>query len=126
MQPTWNFVVNWLQKLPGYQRTPAGLELRLLRLMPSVWLAGTLLPALIALAARYLVDRHHSSRAGTQHPDVRLRDDRPGDPGLDAGADDHHRLHHRVCENTVLASSCAKSTFQIDPGSSIDIAGGIR
>lgn len=47
--------MNWLRKLPGYQRTPAGLELRLLRMMPTVWLAGTLLPALMALAARYLL-----------------------------------------------------------------------
>jgi len=47
--------VNWLRKLPGYRRTPAGLELRLLRLMPTAWLAGTLLPALMALAARYLL-----------------------------------------------------------------------
>lgn len=47
--------MNWLRKLPGYQRTPAGLELRLLRLMPTAWLAGTLLPALMALAARYLL-----------------------------------------------------------------------
>ena len=39
-------IMNWLRKLPGYQRTPAGFEWRLLRLMPSVWLAGTVLPAL--------------------------------------------------------------------------------
>ena len=48
--------MNWLRKLPGYQRTPAGFELRLLRLMPSIWLAGTLLPALMAFAARYLLN----------------------------------------------------------------------
>lgn len=47
--------MNWLHKLPGHQRTPAGLEVRLLRLMPTVWLAGTLLPALMAFAARYLL-----------------------------------------------------------------------
>jgi hypothetical protein len=47
--------VNWLRKLPGYRRSPAGLEWRLLRLMPSVWLAGTVLPALAALAARWLI-----------------------------------------------------------------------
>lgn len=47
--------MNWLRKLPGYQRTPAGFELRLLRLMPSIWLAGTLLPALMAFAARHLL-----------------------------------------------------------------------
>lgn len=47
--------MNWLRKLPGHQRTPPGFELRLLRLMPTVWLAGTLLPALMALSARYLL-----------------------------------------------------------------------
>ncbi len=47
--------MNWLQKLPGHQRTPAGFEVRLLRLMPTVWLAGTLLPALMAFVARYLL-----------------------------------------------------------------------
>ena len=47
--------MNWLRKLPGYQRTPAGFELRLLRMMPTVWLAGALLPALMAFAARYLL-----------------------------------------------------------------------
>lgn len=45
--------MNGLRKLPGYQRTPAGFEWRLLRLMPTVWLAGTLLPALMALGARW-------------------------------------------------------------------------
>ena len=47
--------MNWLRKLPGYQRTPAGFELRLLRLLPTVWLAGTLLPALMSFAARHLL-----------------------------------------------------------------------
>ena len=47
--------MNWLRKLPGYQQTPSGFEWRLLRLMPTVWLAGTLLPALMALAARFVI-----------------------------------------------------------------------
>ena len=47
--------MNWLRKLPGFQRTPYGFEWRLLRLMPTVALAGTLLPALLAGAARFLV-----------------------------------------------------------------------
>ncbi len=47
--------MDWLQKLPGFQRTPYGFEWRLLRLMPSVCLAGTLLPALMAVAARFLI-----------------------------------------------------------------------
>ncbi len=45
--------MNWLTKLPGYERTPYGFELRLLRMMPTVLLAGTVLPALMAGAARY-------------------------------------------------------------------------
>ena len=47
--------MDWFQKLPGFQRTPYGLEWRLLRLMPQVALAGTALPALAACAARYLI-----------------------------------------------------------------------
>jgi len=47
--------MNWLQKLPGFQQTPYGFEWRLLRLMPTVCVAGTLLPALMAWMARYLI-----------------------------------------------------------------------
>ncbi len=47
--------MNWLRKLPGHRRSPPGFEVRLLRMMPTVWLAGTLLPALMAFAARYLL-----------------------------------------------------------------------
>lgn len=47
--------MNWFQKLPGFQRTPYGLEWRILRLIPHAALAGTALPALVALAARYLI-----------------------------------------------------------------------
>ena len=47
--------MNWFQKLPGFQQTPYGLEWRLLRLMPMVLLAGTLLPATMAVAARFLI-----------------------------------------------------------------------
>jgi hypothetical protein len=47
--------MDWFQKLPGFQRTPYGLEWRILRLMPQAALAGTALPALMALAARYLI-----------------------------------------------------------------------
>ena len=47
--------MDWLQKLPGFQRTPYGLEWRLLRLMPRVGLAGTALAALMAFAARFLI-----------------------------------------------------------------------
>jgi hypothetical protein len=47
--------MNWLAKLPGYQRTPYGFEWRLLRMMPNVLLAGTVLPVLMAMLARLLV-----------------------------------------------------------------------
>ena len=48
--------MDWFQKLPGFQRTPYGIEWRILRRMPTVALAGTVLPALMALAARWLID----------------------------------------------------------------------
>jgi hypothetical protein len=44
--------MKWLNKLPGFQRTPYGFELRLLRLMPQILLAGTVLPALSSWLAR--------------------------------------------------------------------------
>jgi len=44
--------MNWLRKLPGHRRAPPGLEWRVLRLLPSIWLAGTVLPALGAWSAR--------------------------------------------------------------------------
>lgn len=47
--------MNWLTKLPGFQRTPYGFELRLLRLMPQVLLAGTVLPVLMAALTRVLL-----------------------------------------------------------------------
>lgn len=47
--------MNWLRKLPGFQQTPYGFELRLLRLMPTVCVAGTFLPALMSFAARFLI-----------------------------------------------------------------------
>lgn len=49
--------MNWLKKLPGYQRTPYGFELRLLRKLPQLTLAGTVGPALAALIARFYFDR---------------------------------------------------------------------
>ena len=47
--------MNWLKKLPGFQQTPYGLEWRVLRLMPSVLVAGTLLPGVAAYLARLLI-----------------------------------------------------------------------
>jgi hypothetical protein len=43
----------WLNKLPGFQRTPYGFELRLLRMLPRILFAGTLLPAGVAGLARF-------------------------------------------------------------------------
>ena len=45
--------MKWLNKLPGFQRTPYGFEVRLLRLMPHILLAGTVLPALSSWMARF-------------------------------------------------------------------------
>jgi len=47
--------MNWLRKLPGFQQTPYGFEWRLLRLMPTVCVAGTLLPGLMAVLAHFLI-----------------------------------------------------------------------
>lgn len=49
--------MNWLKKLPGYQRTPYGFELKLLRMMPSVLLAGVALPAAVAGLARVVFNQ---------------------------------------------------------------------
>ena len=38
--------MNWLQKLPGFQRSPSGLEWALWRKLPHILLAGTALPLL--------------------------------------------------------------------------------
>ncbi len=56
--------MDWLKKLPGYQRTPYGFEWRVLRLMPTVLLAGTLLPALMALAGRIFISAHNAAELG--------------------------------------------------------------
>jgi hypothetical protein len=50
--PVQSTPMNWFNKLPGFQRTPYGFEWRLLRMMPNVLLAGTLIPFVMALLAR--------------------------------------------------------------------------
>jgi cell division protein FtsX len=45
--------MNWLKKLPGYRRTPYGKEGQVLRMIPTVGLAGTVLPGLMAWFARW-------------------------------------------------------------------------
>lgn len=47
--------MKWLNKLPGFQQTPYGFEWRVLRLLPHALLAGTVLPALGAVLARFLM-----------------------------------------------------------------------
>lgn len=44
--------MNWLKKLPGFERSAPGLEWKLLRLLPRICVAGTLLPLSLAVAAR--------------------------------------------------------------------------
>ncbi len=46
--------MNWLGKLPGFQQTPYGFEWRLLRMLPNVLVAGSILPVLMAFLARFL------------------------------------------------------------------------
>jgi hypothetical protein len=57
MADFWNDTMAWLNKLPSCQRTPYGFELRLLRMMPSVLVVGTLLPAGLAGLARFFYSR---------------------------------------------------------------------
>jgi hypothetical protein len=45
--------MDWLRKLPGYKRTPYGFEWRLLRLLPRLLIAGTVLPVFLSGLARY-------------------------------------------------------------------------
>jgi hypothetical protein len=47
--------MNWLRKLPGFIQTPHGFEWKILRMMPTVCVAGTLLPALMSGLARLLI-----------------------------------------------------------------------
>ena len=47
--------MNWLRKLPGFQQTPYGFEWRILRMIPTLCIAGTLLPALMSVVVRFLI-----------------------------------------------------------------------
>ena len=44
--------MNWFNKLSGIQQTPYGFEWQLLKRMPNLLLAGTLLPFLMSMLAR--------------------------------------------------------------------------
>ncbi|GAB4213836.1 MAG: hypothetical protein Fur007_08850 [Rhodoferax sp.] len=50
--------MNWLNKLPGFQRTAYGLELRILRALPAVTLGATLIPVLLSGLARLYFGHH--------------------------------------------------------------------
>jgi hypothetical protein len=58
--------MKWLNKLPGFQRTPYGFELRLLRLMPHILLAGMVLPALASWIARFAFNEGSASEIERQ------------------------------------------------------------
>jgi hypothetical protein len=42
--------MNWFNRLPGYKRTPYGMERPILNRLPSILLAGTVLPGVALLA----------------------------------------------------------------------------
>jgi hypothetical protein len=45
--------MDYFQKLPGYRREAPGLERRILRKLPVIALAGTLIPAFFVLASHW-------------------------------------------------------------------------
>jgi len=49
--------MSWFNKLPGFQRTPYGYEVRLLRRIPGYLIAGTLLPVVLSGLARVFFSR---------------------------------------------------------------------
>ena len=53
--------MNWLKKLPGYQRTPYGFEVRLLRMMPAALFGGVVLPAGMSGLARLVFNQGTAS-----------------------------------------------------------------
>lgn len=48
-------MADWFNKLPGFQRTPYGLEWRVLRQLPKACLAALALPAAMSWAARHVL-----------------------------------------------------------------------
>lgn len=56
-----------LQKLPGFKRTPYGLECRILRRLPLVFLMSLLLPALVCVLARLWLPSAADAAALTSH-----------------------------------------------------------
>lgn len=47
--------MNWLNRLPGFQRSPAGLEWAIWQRLPRILLFGTAIPGLLALACWWAV-----------------------------------------------------------------------
>ena len=48
--PTQKDAMNWLNRLPGFQRSPHGLEWAIWKRLPAIAAWGTALPAAVALA----------------------------------------------------------------------------
>ena len=63
--------MNWLNKLHGRSKEPAGLEWKLLRRMPRIFLIGTLLPILVVLVLHLVpwsgTEREISANLGMVH-----------------------------------------------------------
>ncbi len=57
--------MNWLNKLPGFQRSPPGLEWEIWRRLHWIWLAGTVLP-LAAAGMAYLLNQADPSASGAR------------------------------------------------------------
>lgn len=55
--------MNWLNKLPGFQRSPPGLEWALWQRLPRILWVGTLIPGLLALGCWWAVPEQLTSAA---------------------------------------------------------------
>jgi hypothetical protein len=87
--------MNWLQKLPGHQRSPAGLEWALWRKLPHILLGGTALPAGRPGGRAWGLGRCRQRRHRTDGPDGRLRGLGRDLAALVVDAGGGHRLRHR-------------------------------
>src|SRR5215217_5035477 len=58
--------MNYFKKLPGFRRSPSGLEWRILRKIPLILLVGTLLPGMVSLLSHVLLPKlDHVNAAAT-------------------------------------------------------------
>ncbi|WP_310386211.1 hypothetical protein [Roseateles sp.] len=55
--------MNWLNKLPGFQRSPPGLEWAIWQRLPRILWVGTVIPGLLALACWWAVPEQLTSAA---------------------------------------------------------------